>query len=944
MQNMNKLAKISKKAWRLSQPWLKIGLFAFLAIGIVGFFTLTLYAAWVSRDLPDPNGLISREVPQSTKIYDRSGTRLLYEIHGDEKRTLIQLEDIPDYIKYATIAIEDRQFYEHHGIYWRGLVRAVVQSVLRGQRIQGTSTLTQQFVKNAVLTNERSLDRKLRELIVSLQIERKYSKDQILQLYLNEIPYGSTIYGIEAAAQTYFGKPAKELTIDESAMLAAIPQRPSFYSPYSSSGASEGFKTLIGRQHYTIDRMAADGYITKEEAEEAKAVDTLAKVKPRTLGDISAPHFVMYVREQLEATYGVKTVGEGGLNVITTLDWDKQQIAEEEVRKGVEARGERYGFGNAALVSLDPKTGQVLAMVGSKDFFDKDIDGQVNVTLSQRQPGSSFKPIVYAAAFARGYLPETQLWDVNTTFKTDTQNYEPKNYDLRERGPISLRQALQGSLNIPAVKLLYLVGLGPIIDFSEELGYTTFRDRSRFGLALVLGGGEVKPIEHAAAFATFATDGEYRAPSAILKVTDANGRTLEEWKEPEPRRVVDTQTARVLNDVLSDNNARAYVFGQSNSLTLPNRPVAAKTGTTNNFKDAWTVGYTPSLVTVVWVGNSKGQEMRRGADGSIIAAPIWQAYMRRALQDTDAERFTPPAPSQTTKPALLGKAFEEKALVNVITGKRATELTPPEFVEERINRIPHSILWFVDKNDPTGPPPSNPASDPQFATWEAGVRAWVEKTAWNATSTVPLEYDDVFTEDSRPKMSILNPQNNETVTTRSPFVRVSVNAPRPIVRVEAYLDGVPVGSTDSAPWEFPIQIPNRVQRGFRTLVIRAYDNVGLPGESAVTINIAADADPTLSGIGILSPQNDDVWSRATFPKKIQVNLDEPSLYARVDVALIGSDGVRRLVGTKLSPQDAIFEVTMPAGPPVGRHSIVVEAERLGSGTKDEARLFITVTE
>ncbi len=941
---MKNFATISKKYWRLSKPWLKVASLVALGLGILGFFAFTIYAAWVSRDLPDPNSLISRQIPQSTKIYDRTGTHLLYEIHGDEKRTLVPLEDIPDYIKQATVSIEDRQFYEHHGVYWRGLVRAVALSVLRGQRIQGTSTLTQQFVKNAVLTNERSLDRKLREFILALQIERKYSKDQILQLYLNEIPYGSTIYGVEAAAQTYFGKPAKELTIDESALLASIPQRPSFYSPYSASGAAEEFKTVIGRQHHTIDRMVADGYITQEEGENAKSIDTLAKVKPRTLGDIAAPHFVMHVREQLETTYGVKTVGEGGLNVITTLDWDKQKIAEEEIVKGVDARGERYGFGNAALISLDPKTGQVLAMVGSKNFFDKENDGQVNVTLSARQPGSSFKPIVYAAAFARGYLPETQVWDVNTTFKTETQNYEPKNYDLRERGPISLRQALQGSLNIPAVKALYLVGIGPLIDFAEELGYSTLTDRSRFGLSLVLGGGEVLPIEHATAFAVFAREGEYRAHSSILKVTDNQGKTLEEWKEPSPKRVLDAQTARIVNDVLSDNNARAYVFGQNNSLTLPGRPVAAKTGTTNNFKDAWTAGYTPNLVTVVWVGNSKGEEMNRGADGSIIAAPIWQSYMRRALEGAEVERFTAPAPSQTTKLALLGKVFEEKVNVNKITGKRATELTPPEFVEERMSRVAHSILWFVDRNDPTGPAPTNPASDPQFGNWEAAVARWVEKTAWNATSTIPLEYDDVFTEANRPKITIITPSDNGALATRAFTIRSEIVGARPIVRVEAFIDGVPIGSSDSSPREFEVRIPNRVEKGFRTLLLRAYDDVGLPGEKSVNVNLVAEPDASFSGLSLLSPQNGDAWSRLDFPKKIQINLDEPSLYERVDVALHDEDGVRRLVGTQLNPEDSILEVSLPAGPPVGRHTIVVEALRRGLGTVDRANVSITVTE
>ncbi len=941
---MHYFASLSKKAWRVSQPWLKIGGLAFLALTIVGFFAFTLYAAWVSRELPDPNYLQTREVPQSTKIYDRTGTHLLYEVHGDEKRTLIKIEEIPDSVKWATISIEDRQFYEHHGVYWRGLIRAVIQSVLKQQRIQGTSTLTQQLVKNAILTNARTPDRKIRELILALQIERKLNKDQILQLYLNEIPYGSTIYGIEAASETYFGKPAKELTLDESALLASIPQRPSFYSPYSASGAKDNFEQLVGRQHYTLDRMATYGFITREEADAATKIDTLAKVKPRNLGQIAAPHFVAYVREMLEGKYGEKTIGEGGLSIITSLDWEKQKFAEEEVVKGVEARGERYGFENAALISLDPKTGQVLAMVGSKDFFDEKIAGQVNVTTSPRQPGSSFKPIVYAAAFARGYLPQTQVWDVNTVFKTGTGNYAPHDYDSKERGPMSLRQSLAGSLNIPAVKVLYLVGVGPVIDFAEELGYSTLKDRSRFGLSLVLGGGEVLPIEHAAAFGAFAQEGEYRAPVAVLKVTSPDGQVLEEWKESEPHRVMDQQTARLVNDVMSDNSARAYIFGQNNSLTLPDRPVAAKTGTTNDNKDGWTAGFTPNLVTVVWVGNSRGEEMKRGADGSIIAAPIWQAYMKRALKGMPIERFTPPAPAQTTKLALLGKVFEQKVRVNKLTGKRATDLTPPDLVEERLNREAHSILWYIDKDDPTGPPPGNPASDPQFGNWESAIRTWVEKTQWNATSTVSTELDTDFSEANRPRVTILSPSANSAITSRRTVFMAGVEATHPISRVEAYLDGTPIGSSVSAPWSIEVQIPNRIPTGFRTLVFRAFDQFGFSGETSINVNLTAPSDPTLSGISIISPLNNETWSRASFPKKIQVNLDDPSQYERVEIALLGPDSVRRLVGVETTIQSTLIEVSVPAGPPIGRHSLIVAAQRRGSTATDEIRIFINVTD
>ena len=939
------MAYFSKKNWVRMKPWLKIGGLAFLALTVVGFFVFTLYAAWISRDLPDPNTLITRAVPQSTKIYDRTGTHLLYEIHGDERRTLVKIEDIPDSLKQATISLEDRQFYEHHGVNWLALVRAVVQGILHGERPQGTSTLTQQLVKNAILTDQTPWNRKIPELILSLQIERRYTKDQILQLYLNEIPYGSDIYGIEAAAETYFGKPAKELTLDESALLASIPQRPTFYSPYSASGKADNFYQLKRRQAYALDQMADAGYITKDEAEAAKKVDTLAKIKPRQVGNISAPHFVMYVRQQLEDAYGLQTVSEGGLNVITTLDWDKQQIAEDEVKKGVDAKGKQYNFSNAALVSLDPKTGQVLAMVGSKDFFDESIDGQVNVTISPRQPGSSFKPIVYAAAFARGYLPQTQLWDVETTFKTDSGDYHPHDYDGKERGPISIRQAFAGSLNIPAVETLYLVGIPRVLDFAEQLGYTTFADRSRFGLSLVLGGAEVKPIEHAQALQAFATEGDLRPVASILKVTDPNGKTLQEWTPPEPKQVMDPQTARLVDDVMTDNSARAYIFGANNLLTLSDRPVAAKTGTTNNNKDGWTVGFTPSLVTVVWVGNSDGKEMKKGADGSIVAAPIWHGYMQRALKGTPVEHFTPPDGPQTTKPALLGTAYEEKVNVNKLTGLRATDLTPPELVEQRPNRIAHSILWFVDKDDPTGPPPTNPAQDPQFGNWEAAVSDWVTRSNWiTPTSTVSNATDTLYTEENRPRVAILSPGSGGDIGSRTGSIQVQPDAPRAIVRVEAFIDNIAVGSRDSAPWSIDLRIPNRIAIGQHTLLVRAYDEIGLQGETSENINLTAGPDASLSGITISSPLNDETWSRASFPKTIKVSLEEPALYSRLDFSFVGSDGVKRLVGTKLLPDQNEIEVTTPVGPPAGRYSIMVEGTRKGTDQKDMATLFITVTE
>lgn len=932
--------KLGPKAWIA----LKIAVLGGLSLTVIGLFVFTLFAAWVSRDLPDPNSLITRSVQQSTKIYDRTGEHLLYEIHGDERRTLVKIENIPDSMQKAAIAIEDRLFYEHNGIYWRGMVRAVIMSVLKGQKLQGTSTLTQQLVRNAILTTERSYTRKLKEIILSLQIEQKYSKQEILQMYLNEIPFGSNLYGVESAAQTYFGKSAKDLTLDESALFAAIIQRPDYFSPYGTGLSGDNRTQLVQRQHTVLDKMVAEKFITRAEADAAKEIKTLDKIKPRSIGNIDAPHFVMYVRDLLETTYGDRTVAQGGLKVITTLNWDMQKAAEEEVKKGVENLGTRYKFTNAALVALEPKTGQVLSMVGSKDFYDEEHDGQFNVTLSKRQPGSSFKPIVYAAAFMRGYLPETQLWDVNTIFKTDIGTYEPKNYSLKENGPVSIRQALAGSLNIPAVKVLYLVGVGRVLDFAESLGYTTLADRSRFGLSLVLGGAEVKPIEHAAAFAAFATEGEWRPTSAVLRVEDADGKILEEWKAPEPRRVMDQQIARLINDVLSDNNARSYIFGGSNYLTLPDRPVAAKTGTTNNNHDAWTAGYTPDLVSIVWVGNNDNAEMKSGADGSIVAAPIWQAFMKRALKGKPVSSFTKPAPPETTKPALLGKVFEQKIKVNMLTGKLATDQTPPELVEERIGREAHTILYYVDKDDPTGPPPNNPADDPQFSNWESAVQAWVTKTGWNATSTIPTETDDAFTNATRPQVSINSPQANTSIFSRQTQVSLSITSARQIIRVEAFVDGTSVGSGIGEPWNFPIRIPNRIGKGFRTLLVRAYDNMGQWGETSVTFNLEAEIDPTEPLMEILSPANGEIWARSTFPKIIRVRMENPSQYERVDVSFIGGDSLDRLVGTQTNPTSNDLTVSVPAGPPAGRYDIVVKAKKVGVDQYDRIQTSVNITE
>ena len=936
--NLRRLREKKPKNMKKLKPWLQNGILLIIGLGVVGFFAFTAYAAWISRDLPDPNVLSNRDIPQSTKIYDRTGQHILYEIHGDEKRTLLKVEDIPDFAKWATIAIEDKQFYEHHGVYWKGLVRVVVARILKGERLAGASTLTQQLVKNAILTNERSLERKVREFILALQIERRYTKDQILQLYLNEIPYGSTVYGVESAAQTYFGKPAIELTLDEAALLAALPQRPEFFNPYGSSVLGDNRDRLVVRQHYILDLMSEQGYISPEDAETAKQVVTLDKLQPRKIGDIRAAHFVMYVRSQLVEKYGQKRVETGGLRVITTLDLDMQQVGEEEVLAGVEARGEQYNFENAALISLDPKTGQILSMVGSRGFFDDEIDGQVNVTVRPRQPGSSFKPIVYAAAFQKGYLPETKLWDVGTNFATEIGTYSPKNYDLGQRGPISLRDALTKSLNIPAVKLLYLVGIDEALGFAHDLGYTTLGDRSRFGLSLVLGGGEVSPLEHANAYSVFANNGNYTPYSSILEVKDADGKTIEKWEQPETKEVISAEAVKQLNSVLSAD------IGFHVGLELPDRKVALKTGTTNDYRDGWLAGYTPNLVTVVWAGNNDNSQMARGAGGTSVAAPIWHGYMKRVTPSFPVENFQDPEGSETQKPAIRGTAFMRKITVNKLTGKLATDFTPEDLREERIGYDPHSILYYVDKNDPLGPPPNKPADDEQFVNWESAVLGWVKATGWNTSSTIPTEYDDDYTEENRPTINIESPRENENISVRRYTVRTTASAPRGVQRVEVSLDGIIVGTKFQEPWNVGITIPNSVAKGFRTLTVRAYDDIGNWNEASRTINFVAETDEALNQLLILTPGEGTAWSRSSFPHSVDIRMGDPAIYSRVEARLIGGDGEDILIGTLDRPQNNLESFVLPTGPAPGSYTLKIRSTKLTGGPDEFDEVNIDIVE
>jgi 1A family penicillin-binding protein len=767
-----------------------------LMVFIVGFLAVAGIFAWFAKDLPSPGKLSSRNIVQSTKIYDRTGDHLLYEVHGEEKRTQISLSEVPDTMKYATITLEDQNFYSHHGIEIRGIIRAALKDFINLGAAQGGSTITQQLIKRSLLTSEKTLTRKIKEVILSVELEQKFNKDEILEMYLNEIPYGSNAYGVEAAAQTFFGKHARELTLDEAALLSSLPQAPSYYSPFGNHSDA-----LIGRQRHALNQMAKLGYITQNQADEAKTIDILGKIKP-SIENISAPHFVMYIKEYLEKKYGEEAVEQGGLKVYTTLDWDKQQIAEKAVKEGAEKNNTAYGAENAALSAIDPKTGQILAMVGSKDYFDKTIDGQVNVTIRDRQPGSSFKPYVYLTAFEKGYTPETNIWDVDTNFSTDDgKEYNPKNYDGKNSGLMQFKDALGRSLNVPAVKVLYLAGVKESIATAKKMGITTLNEPDRYGLSLVLGGGEVKLLEHVHAFSTFATGGIYRPKTAILRVENGGGKTLEKYESPSGERVMEEKYVAMLDHVLSTNSFRAPVFGENNPLKFDNRPVAAKTGTTNEWRDGWTIGYTPSLAVGVWAGNNDNSPMKEGADGSYVAAPIWREFMNKVLDNYNIEKFPEYEKEETGKDVLDGKLEMKKEIkVCKIPGSKkeyclANDNCPDSEVEKKKFADAHSILYYVNKDDPRGDTPKNPEDDPQFKNWEKGIEKWLDDKKGYSSSPPPDEECDADDfENFEPSVSISVPSSaSESFT-----INVKADAPFGVKKLVLYIDDKEVDSTSSS--------------------------------------------------------------------------------------------------------------------------------------------------
>ncbi|HCU70746.1 MAG TPA: penicillin-binding protein [Candidatus Moranbacteria bacterium] len=788
--------------WKLLR---KIFLYSFIAgmLLVVGIF------AWFAKDLPSPGKVNTRVVAESTKIYDRTGDHILYDIHGEEKRTQISFNDIPETLRYATISLEDQNFYSHPGFDIKGLVNAVMSNILKVGGGRGGSTITQQFVKNSLLSGERSLSRKVKELILAIEIEVKFSKDEILGMYLNEIPYGSNAYGIEAAAQTFFGKHASELTLDEASLLASLPQAPSYYSPYGSHTDA-----LRGRQVYALSQMKNLGYITEEQFIAAKEVDVLDKIKPSS-ENISAPHFVMYIKEYLEKNYGKQVLEQGGLKVYTTLDWDKQQIAEQAVREGAESNTKKYKAENAAFVAMDPKTGQILAMVGSKDYFDKSIDGQVNVSIRERQPGSSFKPFVYLTAFKKGYLPETQLWDVDTNFSVDSEkDYNPKNYDGKNHGLLQMKDALAMSLNVPAVKTLYLAGINDSITTAKSLGITTLNKPDNYGLSLVLGGGEVTLLDHVNAYGTLATGGIHHNKTGILRISDSSGKVLEEYKEDPGERVIEEKYVAMLDYILSTNSLRESVFGKNNPLSFSDRPVAAKTGTTNEWRDGWTLGYTPSIAAGVWAGNNDNTIMAPGADGVLVAAPIWRKFMDNVLKNYTIEDFPKYEEEKDVEKDILKGKLDPTGKIEVCKIKKdkyclASDACPDGYSEKKEFFSGHNILWYVDKKDPRGDTPKKPEDDPQYKNWEKAVQKYAEKNKDFKKDSAPTEKceSDDFS-NIEPSVEIKNPSNESTITSFNFNISAYGSSPFDIDKITLYINGDEVASNSGSKIDYEYKVPS----------------------------------------------------------------------------------------------------------------------------------------
>lgn len=822
--------------------FLVTAVFGFLLLGIFG---MGILFAWYAKDLPRPDR-VRRTEGISSIIYDRNG-QPLYDIYRDQNRIPVAFTDMPEMLKNATISIEDKNFYKHGGFSFSGWARSVFNIVFL-HKLEGGSTLTQQLVKNVLLTQERTLPRKIKEFILAVQIERKYSKDEILQMYLNEAPYGSTTYGIEAAAQYYFNKPAKDLLPLESIVLAGFPQSPSNYSPYTGTD-----NAYIWRAQQTLRRLREDGKITTED--EKKYNDSLPKLEfPGNLSEFKAPHFVTYVKDLLVKQFGEQAVEAGGLRVTTSLDLKLQEKVETIVKEEVE-KARQLKVGNGAAVVLNPKTGEILAMVGSKDYSATDSAGvKFNVvTQSLRQPGSALKPITYAQAFREGFTPASILMDVETKFPggTGQKDYAPKNYDLKWHGPLQLRYALGNSINMSAVKLLASVGVKDMLTLADEMGLTTLsptqENMSRFGLSVTLGGGEIRMLDLAAAYGVFATGGIKQDSVSILKVADQKGKVLFEYKPGTGKRVLGEDISFLITNILSDNDARKIEFGTSSQLNISGKSVFVKTGTTDDKRDNWTFGGIKSRIVGTWVGNNDNSPMNQTlASGITGAAPIWNRIIREIIKDIPDEPFTKPEnilqldidafggglprpefPTrkeyfiQGTEPTAVSPIYQ-KLKISKANGKLANniEIASGAFDEKE-------FIVFTEKD---------PVSTDGKNRWQEGIDAWLK------TQPDPKYHPPTETSSERQDnviMNITDPQDRKTYNDHDVKIAGEAFSQGNIKEIVVTIDGQEMDKTSgNSTYSRVFNLNN----GPHTIRMTARDDRGkeATGEVKIGVNVSWD--------------------------------------------------------------------------------------------------------
>lgn len=827
------LKKVKTRTWAT----LAMGAFLLLFVGVL--FTGVLFA-WYAKDLPRPDK-VRRTEGLSTVVLDRNG-ETLYDIYENQNRIPVRYEDIPNHLKLATVAVEDKDFFKHQGLSTSGIARGMLACFLL-KRCQGGSTLTQQLVKNVLLSNERTLPRKMKEAILAIQIERRYNKDEILQMYLNEAPYGGTAVGVEAAAQYYFNKSVKELDLVQSAVIAGLPQSPTRYSPFTGEP-----KAYVWRTEQVLRRMREDGHISPiQETEARRQLDTISFAEES--GSLRAPHFIAYIKDQLVAKFGSKLVEGGGLKVTTTLDWNLQEKAQEIVKEEVN-KAKNLKVSNGAAVVIDPKTGEILAMVGSKDYTASESGGfKFNVAVQgKRQPGSSIKPITYAAALKKGYTASTMLMDVETKYPSGDPKkpeYNPKNYDNKFRGPMQLRYALGNSINTIAVKVSALVGVKDTLRLAYDMGLTTLEptqeNLTRIGLSMTLGGGEVTLLELTDAFGVFAAGGVRREAAAILKVEDPKGKVLFEHKAASPREVLSPEVAYMISDILSDNDARKEVFGTRSLLVIPGHTVAVKTGTTDDKRDNWTMGYTPSVAVGAWVGNNDNSPMSPTlASGVTGAAPIWRRIILEALKGKNNEAFNRPGKIVEMEIDGFGGGTpvegQARRTERYVAG---TEPTTPAAIYQNLkisrkdgNKLANSVEIAKGDYDTKAfivIAEQDPVSTDGKNRWQEGIDVWINSQG-DAKFHPPR---DVYQGTEEMAVAIKRPDDYAQINSNDVEIRVEASSIGSIKKVEIFVDGNKVKEKSESRFTETITIAN----GSHFIRARAEDDRGKSAEHEIRVGI-----------------------------------------------------------------------------------------------------------